>query len=93
VEVLTMAVAELVEREWKGGRRTDGGPTLATHAGRGKVACDVYREKFEGPSEPVEEGITDLIADLLHYAAQQGLDEERVARMAMTHFICERDGD
>lgn len=50
------------------------------HLGRG--AIDAFMNKIEGEKADLEDTVTDLIADLLHYAREKQLDPSRVAQRA-----------
>jgi hypothetical protein len=53
----------------------------------------VTRKDSVEPAAYTEETITDLIADLYHYAQSENVDVEAVARQAMAHFKAEQVAD
>jgi hypothetical protein len=52
-----------------------------------------HAQGFRGAGAYTEETITDLIADLYHYAQSENVDVEAVARQAMAHFKAELVAD
>ena len=68
-------------------------PTNADRAAWAKDALAVFTDKTFGGAHPdcmgrsdLECAVGDLIADLLHYAVQQGLDAGGIAQRAWGHF-------
>jgi hypothetical protein len=58
-----------------------------------KAALKAYTDlkgKDEG-TEPLQDRTVDLIADLLHLAASQGLEAASILRIAQSHFTHEQE--
>jgi hypothetical protein len=83
-----------LEREWKADTMTEDGLTLADKAARAEWALDTYAQlagDFRA-SDDYETYVVDLLADLLHLAAQKDLDFETLLARSERHFYAERDG-
>jgi len=72
--------------------------TNTDRAGAARVALGWHAVEKDGEKPDttipgvLEEEMTDLLADLEHLANQEGVDFNRVLRMAQAHFVEERDG-
>jgi len=71
-------------------------PTNTNRAAWAKEALAIFTDLTFGGDHPdtmdrgdLESAIGDLIADLLHFAEQRGIDTDEVLRHATMHFECE----
>jgi hypothetical protein len=61
--------------------------------GRGQQILRAYRgihPDYWNENEPDDQAVTDLLADLMHYCKQQGIDFRKCVAMAEVHFEEER---
>jgi hypothetical protein len=81
-------------RNWKASKRVDGksGRSNQDRADCAKVALDAYGIAKEGREayDSVEACLSDLLADIYHYSASQGIDPTKIAELAVIHFESER---
>jgi len=56
---------------------------------RAEAAMTAYQAVYATPDASYEETITDLIADLLHFAASEDLKPDEMISMALMHFEAE----
>jgi hypothetical protein len=92
-----MAYKRKHDKGWRGNKDVDhAGITNADRAERGRTALAAYmRAKdgdIQGNDDPGEQRsqCADLIADLMHLAAEQAWGAESVSRLADMHFQSER---
>lgn len=71
-------------------------PTNADRARWAKNALAVFTAETYGGDHPdtmfrgdLETAVSDLIADLLHFAVRQGFDTDEIIRSAVFHFEAE----
>ena len=83
------------DKGWKANKDTDKcGITNADRASRVEELLEYYAKGRDGDIAPSESELpdycADMIADLLHLAASNGWNAERVLRLADMHFQAER---
>lgn len=83
-------------KNWKASKRVDGKGTRSNQerANAGRTALSAYAacrdEKEMLIPEELLYSLTDLVADLFHYAASIGHDPEAIGTTALMHFDAER---
>jgi hypothetical protein len=56
-----------------------------------QTAIEAYEDHLgEGGARDVEEGLIDVITDLLHFAEREGVSAKKVIRLAKGHYEDER---
>ncbi len=75
--------------QWRKRKKDEAGICNEDRADRAATACEAYSQT-KGTDDDMESSIGDLMADLLHYCAQEGLDPERMRDRAWMHFEAER---
>lgn len=59
---------------------------------RGGAALDAYRDQYDN-GEPDNDVLSDLLADLMHYAAGEKLDFHERLATAQMHYNAEKNGE
>ena len=81
-------------KNWKASKRVDGKGSRSNQerANCAKIALDAYGIAKEGREVYGAVGacLSDILADLFHYAASQGVDPAKLAGLATLHFESER---
>lgn len=83
-------------KNWKASKRIDGKGSWSNQeradAGENSlIAYASFKEEKEGLTpEELNGSLSDLVADLLHYAASIGHDPEVISKTALMHFEIER---
>ena len=89
---MTVRALGFPAKPWRGGRRDEDGGTLRHKAAHAERVCAAYALAEMGPGEELATVMGDLLIDLRHLAAQQGVDMEAVLAKSERFFIAERDG-
>lgn len=82
-------MAKTTKVQWRRRKKDEAGISNEERAERAATACSAYSQT-KGTDDDMEACIGDLMADLLHYAASEGLDPETLHRRAIMHFEDER---
>jgi hypothetical protein len=82
-------------KNWKASKRVDGKGSRsngerAACAGSAVTAYFVAKEGRPVAYDELSSCLGDMLADLYHYAASEGIEPERIAALAQLHFDSER---
>lgn len=69
------------------------GATNELRIERARRAVNAWTEGQDFFTEETEEVVTDIVTDLLHLAAERGVDQDTVLRVAQMHFEEESEKD